>query len=60
LLTFAQTNWNFHLHELQKKFNTKFRNRLKKNVNINYQRLLTFVVLFILNAFINVYYFLDV
>ena len=28
-----------------------------KNVNVYYQRLLTFVILFIINAFINVYYY---
>ena len=35
---------------------TKFTDRLK-NVNVYYQRLLTFVIFFIINAFISVYYY---
>jgi len=55
LLTAARTNWNFEYARTAKIFNTKFTNYLKK-----IQRLLsTFgnVCFFIINAFINVYYY---
>jgi len=37
----ARTNWNFEFARTAKIFNTKFTNSLK-NVNVYYQRLLTF------------------
>jgi len=53
-------SWNFEFAQTAKIFSAKFTNRLK-NINVYYQRLLTLVIVFIINAFINVYYyFLDV
>jgi len=60
-VTAARTNWNFEFARTAKIFNTKVHKPYEKNVNNYYQRLLAFVIFFILNAFINVYnYFVDV
>jgi len=56
LLTAARTNWNFEFAQTANIFNAKFTTRLE-HVNVYYQRLLTLVILFIINPFINVYYY---
>lgn len=55
-LTAAWTNWNFKFAQTAK-YSIQSLQTVWKNVNIYYQHLLTFLFLFIIDAFVYVYYF---
>jgi len=57
LLTAARINWNFELARTAKNIHCKVQKRLKKCQHLLTTYMLTFVIIFVVNAFINVCYF---